>query len=115
MRRDQALCEDFGLDFFRADSLPGIQGAHTFKQSLFESATDSHDLADRLHLGTETLVDAGELLKLPFGNLHHHVVKRGLKASGGLAGDVVWDFVEGVADRKLGGDFGNWEPRGLGS
>ena len=38
MRRDQALCEDFGLDFFRADSLPGIQGAHTFKQSLFESA-----------------------------------------------------------------------------
>ena len=52
---------------------------------------------------------------MPFGNLHHHVVKRGLKASGSLAGDVVWDFVEGVVDRKLGGDFGNWEPRGLGS
>ncbi len=55
-----------------------------------------------------------ELVKGPLGNLHHHVVQRRLKAGAGLAGDGVFDLVQGVAQGDLGGHLGDGVAGGLG-
>ena len=52
---------------------------------------------------------AGELLEGPARDLHHRVVERRLEGRVGLAGDVVGDLVEGVADGEQGGDLGDRE------
>ncbi len=51
----------------------------------------------------------GEFLERPAGDLGDDVVDGRLEAGGGLAGDVVGDFVERVADGELGGDLGDGE------
>ena len=48
------------------------------------------------------------------GTLVHDVVDRRLEAGRGLAGDVVADLVEPVADGELGGDLGDREAGRLG-
>ncbi len=113
MRRDQALSEDLGFDFFRAHFLASIERANTLLQSFFEGAADGHHLADRLHLRSERFVGAGKLFELPFRNLDDDIVERGLEASRSLARDVVGNLVEGVTDGKLGGNLGNGESGGL--
>jgi len=42
-----------------------------------------------------------EFLEREPRHLHHHVVNRRLEARGGLAGDVVFDFVEQITDSEL--------------
>ena len=114
MRRDQPLGQDARLDFVAAGALAGFQRAHALQQRFLEGAADGHHLAHRLHLRAQRFVGAGKLFELPLGNLHHHVIERGLEAGGRLAGDVVGDLVEGVADGQLGGDLGDGKAGGLG-
>ena len=87
-----------------------FQPAQRLLKRLLEGPADRHDLADRLHLGGQDRVGLGEFLKRPAGNLGHHVVDRRLEAGGCLAGDVVSNLVEPVADGELGGDLGDREP-----
>ena len=54
-----------GLDFFRADSLAGIERADTLEQRFFEGAADGHDFADRFHLRVRAIVGAGKFFELP--------------------------------------------------
>ncbi len=70
---------------------------------------DRHHLADRLHAGAQGGPRARELLEGPARDLDHRVVEGGLEGGVGLAGDVVGDLVEGVADRQQGGDLGDRE------
>ena len=63
--------------------------------------------------GPEAFVGAGEFFELPLGNFYDDVIERGLEAGGSLAGDVVGNFVERVADGKLGGDFRDRESGGF--
>ena len=79
-----------------------------------EAGADGHDLAGGLHLGAQLAGGVGELVEGPLGHLHHDVVQRRLKAGAGLAGDVVFDLVQGVAQGDLGGDLGDWVAGGLG-
>ncbi len=109
IRRHQLLGDDARLDIFHASALPCLQRPDTLEQRLLEGTADGHNFADRLHLRAERLVHAGKLLELPLGDLDDHVVERRLEAGGRLARNVVGDFVERVADGKLGRNFGDGE------
>ena len=91
-----------------------LQAALGLLQRLGEGAADRHRLADRLHVGGEHGVGAGELLEREAGDLDDHVVQGGLEGRRGLAGDVVGYLVQRVADREPGGDLGDREAGGLG-
>ena len=67
-----------------------------------------------LHGGGQLVLGARELLEGPAGDLDHAVVDGRLEAGVGLAGDVVFYLVQGVAHGQLGGDLGDGEPGGLG-
>src|SRR5882724_3415797 len=110
MRRHQALRQDLRLDLLRTDLLSTLERADPLHQRFFEGAADSHCLADRLHLRPQALVGTRKFFKLPFRDLHDYVVERRLKAGWGLLSDVVGEFVERIADGKLGGDLRDWEP-----
>ena len=90
-----------------------FHGADDLLEGFLEGAADGHGFADALHLGRERFVGFGELLKRPAGHLDDDVVDGGLEARAGGAGDVVLEFVQGVADGEFGGDLGDWEPRRL--
>ena len=113
MRRYQALRENLRLDAFGTDFLPRIECPHSLEQRFFESSANGHHLAHRFHLRAEALVSSGELFELPLGNFDDYVIECRLEAGGSLASDVVGNLVERVADRELGGDFGDREPGGF--
>src|SRR5437764_11849410 len=105
MRSYQALRQNFGLDFFAANALARVERANSFHQCFFKSAPYSHDFADGFHLWPKTLVGAVEFLELPLGNFYDHVIEGWLEARRSLAGDVVRNLVERVADCELGGNL----------
>src|SRR5208283_1550132 len=113
MRSDQALCENFGLDFMRPHALARIERANSLLQGFFEGAADGHHFADGFHLRPKRFVGAGEFFELPLRNFYDDIVERGLEASWSLTRDVVGNLVERIADGKLGGNFRNRETRGL--
>ena len=82
-------------------------------EGLGEGSADGHDLADRLHRSPEHAGRSGELLERPTGDLGDDVVDGRLEGRRGLLSNVVWDLVEGVADREAGCDLGDREAGGL--
>ena len=96
-------------------SLLGVElaGAQRLRERLLERAADRHDLADRLHVGRQPGLGAGELLEREPRPLHDAVVDRRLEAGGRRLGDVVGDLLERVADRQPRGDLRDREPRRL--
>src|ERR1700694_6048174 len=107
VRGYQTLCKNLRFDFLRTHSLTSIERANSLLQGLFEGATDGHYFADGFHLWSQRFVGTGKLFELPLRNLYNHVVKRGLETGGSLAGDVVWNFIERIANGKLRCDFCN--------
>ena len=95
--------------------LVGFQAAQGLLQGLLEGATDGHHLPHRLHLGGEAGIGLGKLFEGEARDLGHHVVDAGLEGGrGGAAGDLVGQFVQGVAHRQLGRHLGDGEAGGLG-
>ena len=92
--------------------LDGGDGLH---HGSLEAVADAHDLAGGHHLGAQRLVGVDELIKGPLRVLDHDVVQRRLEAGAGLAGDVVGDLVQRVANGDLGGHLGDGIACGLGS
>ena len=82
-----------------------------FLEGLLEGPADGHGLAHRFHRRGQDVVGLGKFLEGPARDLDHAVVDGRLKRGVGLAGDIVFDLVEGVADRQLGGDLGDRESR----
>ena len=82
-----------------------LGAAHGLEQRALKIRADGHDLARGLHLCTEAAGRADELVKRPLGELHDDVVERRLKAGAGLAGDVVLDLIERVAEGDLRRDL----------
>ena len=91
-----------------------LQRAERLLQGLAEGPADGHDLAHRLHAGTEASIGARQLLKGPAGHLGHHVVDGGLERRRCGLGDVVGDLVQVVADGQARGDLGDRKAGGLG-
>ena len=75
--------------------------AHRLGEGLAEGAPDRHRLADRLHVGREPAVGAGELLEGEARDLGDDIVDRRLEGGRRRLGDVVGDLLQGVADRQF--------------
>ncbi len=90
-----------------------FRAAHRFHDRLLEGSSDRHDLARRLHARAEPPLCIQEFVERPLGELNDDIVDRGLEASVSFARDVVFDFVEGVAERDLRRDLCNRIPRCL--
>ena len=91
-----------------------FRAADGLHQRHLKAGSDGHDLTGSLHLGAQLAAGVGKLVEGPLGHLHHDVVDGRLKAGAGLAGDVIFDLVQGVAQGDLGGDLGNGIAGGLG-
>jgi hypothetical protein len=91
-----------------------LERADRLLEALLEGAPDRHHLAHRLHLRRQRAVGLRELLEGEARDLGHDVVDGRLEAGRRLAGDVVADLVERVADGQLGGDLGDREAGRLG-
>src|SRR5581483_2610419 len=76
-------------------------------------AADGHHLADRFHLRPEHGFGTGEFFELPARDLDDDVIERRLKTRRRHFRDVVLDFIQPIADRELGRDFGDGEAGGL--
>ncbi len=93
----------------------GFEAAQRLLQRFREGAADRHDFADRLHRGRQHRRGAGEFLEGKARDLGDDVVDRRLEGGGRrAAGDVVFQFVERIADGELGRDLGDREAGGLG-
>ena len=91
-----------------------FQAAQRFLQRFLLGAADGHHFTDRLHLGSQAIVGAGELLEVEARDLGDDVVDGRLeRRRGAAAGDVVHQLIEGVAHRQLGGDLGDREAGGF--
>ena len=90
-----------------------FQRAQCLVQCLFKCPADTHGLSDGFHLTRQARVFIWKLFKIPAGNLNHDIVDGRFKTRRRFAGDIVWNFMETVADRKLGGNFCNGKAGGL--
>ena len=102
-----ALAEALDRDLVES-AQPGLERAQRLLQALLKRAADRHHLADRLHRGGEHRLGAGKFLESEARHFGDDVIDRRFeRGRRSAAGDVVGDFVERVADRELGGDFGD--------
>src|SRR5580704_1709539 len=83
-----------------------LKRANSLLQGFFEGAADGHDLANGLHLRSESAVCAGKLFELPLGNFYDHIVDGRFEAGRRFFGDVVGDFVKRHAHGQARSDFG---------
>ena len=91
-----------------------FQAAQGFLERLLEGAAHGHHFAHRLHLGGQAGICSRKFFKRKTWDLGDDVIDAGLKARRrGAAGDVIAQFVEGVADSQLGRDLGDRETCGL--
>ena len=95
------------------DRIGALEGTQCLLQCLGEVAADRHRLSDRLHGRRERGIRLGELLEGEARDLDHDVVEGGLEGRRRLAGDVVGDLVQGVADGESSGNLCDGEARGL--
>src|SRR5580765_5668043 len=82
----------------------------TLLQALLKGPSDGHRFTDRFHLGIEGRIGLWKLLKGEPWHLGDDIIDGRLEAGGSLTGNVVFDFVEQVADRQFSCDFGYWKP-----
>ena len=108
--RDRPLIDRFAVQRIESD----LGAAHGFEKCRLKGRGDRHDFAGSLHLGAELPARSREFVKRPLREFHHNIVKAGLKARAGLAGDLVGDFFQGIAKGNSGGDLGDRIARRLG-
>ena len=105
---------DFSANFFIAQSLQlghfqvgqaNFQAAYCLQHGSFHSTLNSHNLAGSLHLGTQSTVGGNKFIKGPTGEFQNDVVDGRLKASLGLLGNSVFNFVQIIAHSNLTGNL----------
>ena len=75
-----------------------LKRAHCLQQAFLKGASDAHHLARRFHLCGKAVAGAGEFVKREAGHFGHNIVKRRLKARGGVGQHY---FVKRQPDRDL--------------
>jgi hypothetical protein len=92
-----------------------FQAAQRFLERLLKGAAHRHHLTHTLHLGGQAAVGSRKFLKCETRNLGDHIVDAGFKrCRRGAPGDLVLEFIQGIAHRQLGRHLGNRETRGFG-
>src|SRR5258706_6333962 len=119
-REDVAVAIDFradapGFAVAAQAAAADLQRAQAFLQAFLERAANGHRFADTFHLRGERGVGLREFLEGKARNLGDDVINARLEARGGFARDVVFEFVEQVADGEFGGDLRDGKAGGLGS
>ena len=84
-----------------------LQRTQCLHQTAFKIGADAHHLAGRLHLRRQGTFCRQELIERKTRHLHHAIVQCRLKARIGLAGHGVFDLIQGIAQRDLGGYLGD--------
>ena len=111
---DRRLCEQFVEIHLVQRLLTGVtvqtestqfKASQALLERFGEGSSNRHCFADRLHLGKEHAGCAGELLERPARQLGDDVVDRRLETGRGLLGDVVRNFIEGVANGQTRRDL----------
>ena len=111
----QLFAQVLPLVFVEVEGREGdLRPAHGLHDRHLEGGADRHHLARRLHARAQLALGVEELIERPLGELDHDVVDGRLEAGEGLAGDVVLDLVQRIAEGDLGGDFGDGIARRLG-
>ena len=115
----QPLHNFFQRHFFILLHVHGIYAQFRRTNSLhngfFEAGTDCHDFTGRFHLGAQCPLCVDKLIKCPLRILDNDVVQSRLEAGVGLAGNLIDNFVQCVADRDSCGNLCNRVTGRLGS
>ena len=114
-RRDDVFRYAFKLGHAVKPIEPGFETAQCLLHALLKVAANGHHFTHRLHRGGEQWFGAFELFKGKPRDLGDDIVNRRLKARRGRAGDLVGDFIQRVAHRKLRSDARNRKSGRLGS
>ena len=85
----------------------GLRSADGLHQRFLKPLPDRHHLPGRLHLRAKAAGRSLKFVERPFRILDHHVIQRRLEAGAGFAGDIVDNFIQRIAQRDPGGDFGD--------
>ena len=102
----ETLADRLVVQGSRIESIKGdLRTADSLHQRHFKGRTDGHDLTRCLHLGAELTGRACKFIKGPLGELTYNIVNRRLKACDRLAGNVVVDFVQRIAECQLRRDL----------
>jgi len=105
----EAIEDIFGTDPFLFVSPEAgtsvFEGLTGFLQGLGKVASDSHYFADGFHLQTEFGIGAVKLVKVPARHFDDDVVECGFEKRAGGTRDLVFEFVERIADSQFGSDF----------
>ena len=75
-----------------------FRAANGFHQGLLKTGSNGHDFPCGLHLSAQGALGINEFIKGPAGHFYHGVVQSRLKGCIGLAGDLIFDFIEVIAD-----------------
>ena len=86
---------------------PDFQGTYCFEERSLEITIDAHDLSGRLHLRAEGPICIDEFIERPTWEFHDTVIECRLKAGLCLLSHRIRDFIKGITDGNLCGDFGN--------
>lgn len=92
----------------------GVDLTDGLLETLFERATDGHNLADRLHRRADAAGNLGrELGQVPARNFRDNVVERRLKARSRCLCHRIGQLGEGMSKRDLRGGVRKRVPSGL--
>ena len=91
-----------------------LQGLSRLVKGLLKASADAHNLANRLHLKSESAVCALKLVKVPSRNFHNDVVQGRLKIGRCGLGNLVVQLVECVPNGEFCRNLGNGITGGLG-
>ncbi|SAA12983.1 Uncharacterised protein [Enterobacter hormaechei] len=116
------LAADFGqcfrvvqADFRVKAGRAHFQATQRFLQGFLLRAANRHDFTNGFHLGSQTVVRAGEFLEIKARNFGHNVVDGRFEGRWRAAtGDVVHQLVKGVTHRQFRRHFRNREAGGFG-
>ena len=100
------LLDGLTLDVSLETPPPRVDLANSLLKTLFERASDSHNLADTLHSRSDFSTNMSELGEIPLGDLRDNVVQRRLEASGGGLRNGVRKCRQSIAESNLGSGVG---------
>ncbi len=92
----------------------GFQRAQPFLKRFLEGAADGHGFANRLHCRTQHRLAATEFFEIKPWQFDNTVVDGRLKTGRRHFCDVVFEFIQCIADSQLGSKFRDRKARGFG-
>ncbi len=95
------ICSHIG-EFLHAHGIESeFDRANSFHHSLLERSSDSHYLACRFHLSSESTFCVNKFIERPFGEFYNNIIERRLEAGISFARDLIDYFIKSITDSDL--------------